>query len=67
MLTRKLTIDRRLRDPEAAIPKEILGNPVGPAVLQRGEAVMQQIVSDVISDLSRYIDGSELVVLKRPI
>jgi hypothetical protein len=52
---RKLTIARRMLDPETAIPKEILGNPVGPAVSQRGEAVMQQIVSDVLSDLSYCI------------
>jgi SAM-dependent methyltransferase len=58
---RKLTIARRMLDPETAIPKEILGNPVGPAVSQRGEAVMQQIVSDVLSDLSYCIEGSELV------
>jgi ubiquinone/menaquinone biosynthesis C-methylase UbiE len=59
--SRVLTVERVLSDPEKAIPKEILGNPVGPAVLERGDAVMRLIVEEVIEALSGYRRGSKFV------
>jgi SAM-dependent methyltransferase len=56
-----LTVVRRIRNPETAIPKEILGNPVGPSVSRKGAAAMQKIVCDVMDDLSHFIEGSDLV------
>ena len=56
-----LSVDRKLHDPTGEIPKEILGNSVGSAVSEKGQAVMQQIVTDVIQDLSASIDGGTLI------
>ncbi len=56
-----LVVERVLGDPENAIPKEILGTPVGPAVLERGDAVMRRIVDEVIEALSGYRRGSRFV------
>lgn len=56
-----LAVERVLGDPENAIPKEIMGNPVGPAVLERGDAVMRRIVDEVIEALSGYRRGSHFV------
>lgn len=56
----KLSIIREIYDPETAIPKEILGNPVGHAVSQKGTAVIQRIVDEVMSDLSHCVDGGKL-------
>ena len=53
-----LAVERVLGDPENAIPKEIMGTPVGPAVLERGDAVMRQIVDEVMEALSGYRRGS---------
>jgi len=57
----KLSVVREIYDPETAIPKEILANPVGPEVSQAGPAVMRQIVDDVLSDLAHCIDGPKLI------
>jgi SAM-dependent methyltransferase len=57
-----LTVPRELRDPASAIPNEIMGNPVGPAVLGKGSAVMAKIVRDVMADMSHYQQGDKLVV-----
>ncbi len=59
--TQVLVVERVLRDPENAIPKEIMGNPVGPAVLERGDAVMGRIVAEVIEALSDYRVGTHFV------
>ncbi|RAI04134.1 hypothetical protein DLJ53_06705 [Acuticoccus sediminis] len=56
-----LTIDRVIRDPETSIPLEIKGNPVGPAVTARGEGVMADIVSDVLSSCRDLVHGSDLI------
>ena len=56
-----LVVERVLGDPENAIPKEIMGNPVGPAVLERGEAVMGRIVTEVMEALSDYRRGGHFV------
>lgn len=60
-----LSVDRVLYDPAEAIPKEILGNPVGPAVSAQGEAVMNRIVSEVIEELSAAVDGATLTAPQR--
>jgi ubiquinone/menaquinone biosynthesis C-methylase UbiE len=54
---RVLTVERVLNDPENTIPKEIMGNPIGLAVLERGDAVMRRIVYEVIEALSGYRRG----------
>jgi SAM-dependent methyltransferase len=56
-----LTVDRVLSDPENAIPREIMSNPVGPAVAERGDAVMARIVAEVIAALSDYRAGTKFV------
>ncbi len=56
-----LVVERVLGDPENEIPKEIMGNPVGPAVLERGDAVMGRIVVEVIEALSDYRRGGKFV------
>lgn len=57
-----VTVDRVIDMPELALPKEIMGNPVGPTVEAAGEAVMRQIVEDTIGALSAFRHGSGLVV-----
>ncbi len=56
----KLSVVREIYDPETAIPKEILSNPVGPAVSQKGAAVMRRIVDEIMSELSHCIEGRKL-------
>ena len=56
----EISINREIHNPETGIAKEILGNPIGTAVSERGEAVMQAIVEQVIKDLSKYVDGETL-------
>ena len=55
-------VQRVIRDPEAAIPKEIKANPVGPAVVEMGEAVMRSVAAEVVEALSSYRTGSKIVV-----
>jgi ubiquinone/menaquinone biosynthesis C-methylase UbiE len=57
-----VTVSRELTDPGSAIPKEITGNPVGPAVNARGPEVMAKIVSDVMADMADYQRGNQIVV-----
>lgn len=57
-----LTVLRELVEPASAIPKEIMGNPVGPSVLEKGPEVMTNIVRDVMADMSVYRQGNKLVV-----
>lgn len=56
-----LTVDRVLSDPESAIPKEIMGNPIGPTVAECGDAVMARIVDEVIEALTDYRRGPRFV------
>ena len=57
-----LTVPRERTDPGSAIPKEIMGNPVGPEVLGKGPEIMAKIVRDVLADMSNYQRGDKLVV-----
>lgn len=57
----ELTIARILPDPADAIPREIMGNPVGSTVAARGEAVMAKIVAEVLAECAELRRGSELV------
>lgn len=57
-----LSIDRIIEDPEAAIPKEIFANPVGPKVKQKGEEALGRIVSDIMRDCARFEVEGALVV-----
>ncbi len=57
-----IAVNRKLADPETAIPKEIMGNPIGPIVAERGEAVMQRIVADTIGALTTYRRDSGFVI-----
>jgi SAM-dependent methyltransferase len=56
-----LTVPRELMDPASAIPKEIMGNPVGPAVLAKGPDIMAKIVRDVMADTADAQRGGKLV------
>ena len=57
-----VSVERVLADPELSIPKEIMASPIGPAVAERGEAIMQSVAADTISTLSSYRRGTALVV-----
>lgn len=58
----QITVDRVIDNPDVAIPKEILANPVGPAVQAAGDAAMREIVKDTIGALSAFRRGSGLIV-----
>jgi SAM-dependent methyltransferase len=60
--TNEISVNRIIADPKTAIPKEILANPVGALVAERGEAVMKRIVADVTAEMAYFRDGSALVV-----
>ncbi|MCK7615441.1 class I SAM-dependent methyltransferase [Roseibium sediminicola] len=55
-----LAINRHIENPEEAIPREIMGNPVGPEVSACGHAVMSRIVDDVLKDCSDLRTGTTL-------
>ena len=57
-----IAVNRVIVDPSASIPKEIMGNPVGPTVAAKGDAIMNAIVDDVSHDCARFMRGNELVV-----
>lgn len=57
-----LTVVREVSEPESNIPKEIMGNPVGPSVAERGPEIMSQIVRDVMEGMTDYQDGDKLAV-----
>lgn len=59
---RTITVDRIIGEPAAGIPKEIMSNPVGPAVVVKGDKVMNSIVEDVESACSNFVRGAELIV-----
>lgn len=58
----EFAVDRVIANPEDSIPKEILGNPVGPSVMEKGDAVMRQIVEEVTNAVSEYRPGADLVI-----
>ncbi len=62
---RVISVDRVVVDPETALPKEIMGNPIGAVVAERGEAVMHKVVTDTIAALTAYHQESGFVVPQR--
>jgi SAM-dependent methyltransferase len=62
---RDIIVDRVVDDPETALPKEIMANPVGTAVAEHGDAVMHRIVADTIGALSAYRQASGFVIPQR--
>ena len=62
ILTTQIAVDRVIDNPYVAIPKEILANPVGPAVQAAGDAAMREIAQDTIGALSAFRHGSGLMV-----
>jgi ubiquinone/menaquinone biosynthesis C-methylase UbiE len=58
----ELTVNRTIYDPKNSIEKEIMGNPIGPAVSEMGQEVMQVVCEDVYTAMNSYIRGSTLVV-----
>lgn len=57
-----ITVDRVIGEPATSIPKEIMGNPVGPAVAAKGDAILRAIADEVECECSRFKRGVELVV-----
>lgn len=57
-----VTIDRTIGDPAADIEKEILGNPVGPKVADKGPGTMAAIVGEVIDACASYRQNNSLIV-----
>lgn len=57
-----LTVDRVIPDAAAAIPREILANPVGATVERFGPEVMERIVADTLDSLSEFRRDDGLVV-----
>lgn len=62
---RDITVNRVVDDPESALPREIMANPVGAAVVEHGEAVMHRIVAETIGALTAYRQASGFVVPQR--
>lgn len=58
----KVSVDRFIGPPLIGIPKEIMGNPVGPIIAERGENIMQAIVDDVKAACSSYMREDHLIV-----
>jgi len=58
----EFAVDRVVRDPVSAIPKEIASNPVGPTVEKAGEAVIAKITNEVLEEVSEYQRGDSLVL-----
>jgi ubiquinone/menaquinone biosynthesis C-methylase UbiE len=57
-----IKVDRVVSDPERSIEMEILGNPVGPAVRERGADTMRAIVAEIRNDCHDFQRGSDLVI-----
>ena len=49
-----LTIQRQIGPAHSSLPREITGNPVGVAVLEKGQPVMNQIVKQVEAAIADY-------------
>lgn len=60
--TTQVSVDRIINEPPVAIPKEILANPVGPAVAEMGASVMGAIVEDVTAAMKGFRRGAGIVV-----
>jgi len=58
----EFAVDRVVRDPRGAIPKEIASNPVGPTVEKAGAAVIAKITEEVLEEISDYQEGGSLVL-----
>ena len=65
MAVQSISIDRVIGNPEAEIPKEIFGNPVGPAVKEKGADAMHTIIQEIIADCAKFQVGNTLVVPQR--
>lgn len=62
---RELSIDRIVVDPNRSVPREIVGNPVGPCVEEKGDVVMRNITEEIVEALSKYRQGANLVIPQR--
>lgn len=58
----QVTIDRTISDPGVDIEKEIMGNPVGPKVADKGPGTMATIIGEIIDACAGYKRGNGLVV-----
>lgn len=58
----EIAIDRVIENPETSLSMEIMGNPVGPLVAEKGEEAMQRIVEHTLDGLSEYRQGTTLIV-----
>lgn len=61
----EISVDRVIARAEAALPKEIMANPIGPAVAVKGAEVMDLIVAETLAALSGFRQGAGLVVPQR--
>lgn len=59
---RTISVDRVIETPETSIRKEIMANPVGPAVQGAGDAVMDAVVAEIVTKCARYRRGARLVI-----
>jgi SAM-dependent methyltransferase len=57
-----ISVDRIIETPETSIPKEIMANPVGPAVKSAGDGVMKAVVAEIMAECGRFERGSTLVI-----
>lgn len=58
----KLSIGRILRDVETSVRNELLANPAGPEVLERGAAVVDAILVEIVTACHAYRRGANMVV-----
>jgi len=59
---RELEVERVLNEPEDSITKEIMSNPVGPAVAALGETVIDAVVADTLAATTRFQHNNKLVI-----
>ena len=60
--SRTITVERVVSDPERNIELEILGNPVGPAVVAQGPEAMRTIVAEIPDACEARRRGPDLVI-----
>ena len=60
-----LEVERVVDNPESSIPKEIMGNPIGPAVAAKGDAVFATVVAETIDAMARFRRDNQLLVPQR--
>jgi SAM-dependent methyltransferase len=58
----EFAVDRVIRDPLNAIPKEIASNPVGPTVAKSGQATISKITEEVLEEVSLYLKGDNIIL-----